>query len=83
MLSHYDRRFNRQAGACKFSGQFLVTRNALAKSGERVIFEPYMLVHLQVASSGSMEWLQVLEINSETLWLIDDGGVVTARTRPI
>jgi len=36
------------------------------------------LVQEQVAQKGGMDYLQILEINGERLWLIDDGDVVTA-----
>ena len=67
-----------KSGSCKFEGRFVVTSNALREFGPEVIAQAFRLVKLQVASNGGMDWIQVLEINGERLWLIDDGGVVTA-----
>ncbi|MBM4047682.1 MAG: hypothetical protein FJ279_21460 [Planctomycetes bacterium] len=67
-----------QEGQCKFAGQFVATRNALEKFGWEVIVAALKLVREQVAQKGGMDYLQILEINGERLWLIDDGEAVTA-----
>jgi len=67
-----------QEGHCKFTGQFVATRNALEKFGWEVIVAALKLVQEQVAQKGGMDYLQVLEINGDRLWIIDDGEAVTA-----
>ncbi|MBM4086629.1 MAG: hypothetical protein FJ272_17735 [Planctomycetes bacterium] len=78
-----------QEGHCKFTClrrsrrgrqavQFVATRNALEKFGWEVIVAALKLVQEQVAQKGGMDYLQVLEINGERLWIIDDGDVVTS-----
>jgi len=67
-----------RTGTYKFSGQFVVTRNAVGKFGERTALAAYAVVRREVASNGGMDSFQVLDIDGEKLWLIDDGSVVTA-----
>ena len=67
-----------QEGACKFSGRFVATRNAVERFGDGVTLTALELVRKQVALRGGMDYLQVLKVGGERLWIIDDVSVVTA-----
>jgi hypothetical protein len=64
-------------GTYKFNGQFVVTRNAIAKFGEPVIFAAYTMLRKQVQQKGGLDYLQVFQIDGERLWFIDDVSHVT------
>ena len=67
-----------QEGTYKFNGPFVATRNALERFGHSAILTALALVKNQVASNGGMDYLQVLDVGGERLWIIDDVSVVTA-----
>ena len=64
-------------GTRKFNSQFVATRNAIAKFGEPMIFAAYALLQKEVKKKGGLDCLQVLEIDGERLWFIDDVSHVT------
>jgi len=64
-------------GTYKFNGQFVATRNAIAKFGEPMILAAYTMLQREVSKEGGLDYLQVLEIDGERLWFIDDVSHVT------
>ena len=67
-----------QPGNCRFSGQFVATRNAIARFGEMTIVAALRILHQKVAQGEALDYLQVFEIGGQRLWIIDDGDVTTA-----
>ena len=67
-----------QDGLCKFSGQFVATRNALDHFGVEPIMAALGILRKKTAEGASLDYLQVFEIDGEWLWIIDDVDAVTA-----
>ena len=65
-------------GTCKFSGQFVATRNALDRFGQAIILAALLMLREKVKGGASLDYLQVFDIGGERLWIIDDGDTVTA-----
>ena len=65
-------------GDRKFDGRFVATRAAHESFGELTIIRALGTVRKQVTLKGGLSYLQVLDIDGQKLWLIDDGEVVTA-----
>ncbi len=55
----------------------MATRNAIGKFGEPMIFAAYTMLQKEVKKKGGLDYLQVLEIDGERLWFIDDVSHVT------
>ena len=66
-----------QEGDYQFSGQFVSTRAALDKFGEAVIVAAHIMLLKEVKRKGGLDYLQVLEVDGERLWFIDDISHVT------
>ena len=66
-----------QEGDYQFSGNFVSTRAALDKFGEAVIVAAHIMLLKEVKRKGGMDYLQVLEVDGERLWFIDDISHVT------
>ena len=64
-------------GDYQFSGQFVSTRAALDKFGEAVIVAAHIMLLKEVKRKGGLDYLQVLEVDGERLWFIDDVSHVT------
>ena len=67
-----------QLGSCRFSGQFVATRNAIEQFGEATVVAALRILPQKVAQGESLDYLQVFEIGGQRLWIIDDGDVTTA-----
>ena len=65
-------------GTCQFTGRLVVTRAAHELFGPLVVLEALVLVRKQVVEKGGLDRLQVLDVEGQRLWIIDDGEVVTA-----
>jgi hypothetical protein len=65
-------------GDYKFDGQFVATRPAIEKFGHAVIVAARMALLKEVQRKGGLDYLQVFEIDGESLWFIDDVTHVTA-----
>jgi hypothetical protein len=59
-------------GTCRFDGNFVATRAAIAKFGEAVIIAAHIMLLKQVRQKGGLDYLQVFEIDGHKLWFIDD-----------
>lgn len=66
-----------QEGNYKFNGQFVATSAAVEKFGEAVIVAAHIMLLKEVKRKGSMDYLQVFDIDGEKLWFIDDVSHVT------
>ena len=66
-----------QEGDYQFSGQFVSTRAALDKFGQAVIIAAHIMLLKEVKRKGGLDYLQVLEVDGERLWFIDDVSHVT------
>ena len=66
-----------QEGDYQFSGNFVSTRAALDKFGEAVIVAAHIMLLKEVKRKGGLDYLQVLEVDGERLWFIDDVTHVT------
>ena len=66
-----------QEGDCQFSSNFVSTRAALDKFGEAVIVAAHIMLLKEVKRKGGLDYLQVLEVDGERLWFIDDVSHVT------
>ena len=66
-----------QEGDYQFSGNFVSTRAALDKFGEAVIVAAHIMLLKEVKRKGGLDYLQVLEVDGERLWFIDDISHVT------
>ena len=64
-------------GNYQFSGQFVVTRNASEKFDEPLIIVAHIVLQKIVKTYGGLDYLQVLEIDGQRLWFIDDVTHVT------
>ena len=64
-------------GDYKFSGRFVSTRAALDKFGQAVIVAAHIMLLKEVKRKGGLDYLQVLEVDGERLWFIDDVSHVT------
>ena len=64
-------------GDYQFSGQFISTRAALDKFGQAVIIAAHIMLLKEVKRKGGLDYLQVLEVDGERLWFIDDVSHVT------
>jgi len=64
-------------GRYHFNGPFVATRDALERFGDGVILAALELVRRQAALQAGLDYLQVLEVGGEKLWVIDDVSVVT------
>ncbi|HBG60721.1 MAG: hypothetical protein A2Y10_13025 [Planctomycetes bacterium GWF2_41_51] len=67
-----------QEGKYMFSSQFVSTRHAIDKFGEAVIIAAHIILLKAVKEKGGLDYLQVLEIDGQKLWFIDDVDHVTA-----
>lgn len=65
-------------GTCRFTGRFVVTRAAHEQFGPLVVLQALCMVQKEVAAKGGLDYLQVLDIDGQRLWIIDDGEIVTA-----
>ena len=66
-----------QEGDYQFSGNFVSTRAALDKFGQAVIIAAHIMLLKEVKRKGGLDYLQVLEVDGERLWFIDDVTHVT------
>jgi len=64
-------------GSYQFNGRFVSTRAAIEKFGEAVIVAAHIMLLKEVKRKGGLDYLQVLEIDGEKLWFIDDVTHVT------
>jgi hypothetical protein len=64
-------------GDYQFSGSFVSTRSALDKFGQAVIIAAHIMLLKEVKRKGGLDYLQVLEVDGERLWFIDDISHVT------
>jgi hypothetical protein len=64
-------------GQYQFSGSFVSTRAALDKFGQAVIIAAHIMLLKEVKRKGGLDYLQVLEVDGERLWFIDDVTHVT------
>ncbi len=64
-------------GRYKFNGRFVSTRAAIDKFGEAVIVAAHIMLLKEVKRKGGLDYLQVLEVDGERLWFIDDVTHVT------
>ncbi|MHC4536925.1 MAG: hypothetical protein ACYS6K_23505 [Planctomycetota bacterium] len=64
-------------GDYQFSGPFVSTRAALDKFGQAVIIAAHIMLLKEVKRKGGLDYLQVLEVDGERLWFIDDVSYVT------
>ena len=64
-------------GRCHFNGPFVATRHALERFGDGVILAALELVRKRAARKAGLDYLQVLDVGGEKLWVIDDLSVVT------
>jgi hypothetical protein len=55
-------------GTYLFNGKFVSTRNPIDKFGEPVIIACHMMLLKEVGRAGSLDYLQVFEIDGEGLW---------------
>ena len=64
-------------GGYQFNGRFVSTRAAIEKFGEAVIVAAHIMLLKEVKRKGGLDYLQVLEVDGEKLWFIDDVTHVT------
>ena len=64
-------------GDNQFSGRFVSTRAALDKFGQAVIIAAHIMLLKEVKRKGGLDYLQVLEVDGEKRWFIDDISHVT------
>ena len=64
-------------GRYQFNGKFVATRNAINMFGEAVIVAAHIMLQKQVKQKGGLDYLQVIDIDGEKLWFIDDCSHVT------
>ena len=65
-------------GDCKFAGRLVATRAAHELLGELSVTAALGVVKKQVVLQGGLSYLQILDVDGQRLWIIDDGEVVTA-----
>ena len=64
-------------GMYQFDGKSVSTPAALDKFGEAVIIAAHITLLKEVKRKGGLDYLQVLEVDGERLWFIDDVSHVT------
>jgi hypothetical protein len=67
-----------QEGTYKFNGKFVATRGAVEKFGDAVIIAAHIMIRQEVNKRNGLDYLQVVDIDGEKLWFIDDVTHVTA-----
>ena len=65
-------------GTCRFSSRLVATAAAHEKFGPETVVQALALVKAKAQERDGLDYLQVLEVDGQALWLIDDGTVVTA-----